>query len=48
MSVGSDDVTMGHFSILRNPMKADGGQKEDKKVNNGTSITDIKNYMQTT
>lgn len=42
MSVGSDDVTIGNFGILRNPMKAGGGEKEDKKVNNGKTITDIK------
>jgi hypothetical protein len=46
MSLGSDDVTMGHLSFLRDPMKAEGGHKEDKKLKN--SITDIKNYIQTT
>ena len=48
MSLGSDDVTMGHLSFLRDPMKAEGGHKEDKKVKNGNSITDIQNSIQTT
>ena len=43
MSLGSDDVTMGHLS-LRDPMKAEGGHKEDKKVKNGNSITYQKFY----
>lgn len=42
MSVGRDDVTTGRFRILRNPMKAVGGEKEDQKVNNGKKCNDIK------